>query len=304
MQTVKMTTDMVDLARRAADRWYVSVGHAAVGPVNLDLLARGVEAGKVPPGAFVRHEQWKVWIPLSELAVIEGDVGEARRLSDDISADASSMDAVDGVIREETAGSWASPSQTGGLGAQPAESAEPAETPAWTGQREALTLLMTAAVARGTADAAVVHEIDEDGAVAVGAHGPCRWEVIGCRLPPLDPALVAASTGGTLVVPVDDAGSPDAAGSGVLARLCRVAGPVEGAVLIPVRTRDCLVAMLEVGRRTAFEAAEIGSLEALVQALVHKLEGERAARGVGGGAGGVRGAGGTPIVDWPPAVDP
>jgi hypothetical protein len=38
---------------------------------------------------------------------------------------------------------------------------------------------------------------------------------------------------------------------------------------------DRLIAMLEVGRRTAFQPAEIASLEALVQALVHKLEGER-----------------------------
>src|SRR6516225_879476 len=79
MQTVKMSADMVDVARRAEDRWYVTIGHEAVGPVNLDLLTRGVEAGKVPLGAFVRHEQWKVWRPLSELAVIEGDDAEASR---------------------------------------------------------------------------------------------------------------------------------------------------------------------------------------------------------------------------------
>src|SRR5579871_6620082 len=80
MQHVKMIADVVDVARRAADRWYVTVGHAAVGPVNLDLLARGVEAGKVPFDAFVRHEQWKVWRPLSELAVLEDEAGDARTL--------------------------------------------------------------------------------------------------------------------------------------------------------------------------------------------------------------------------------
>src|SRR5580692_11221702 len=88
MQSVKMLDDVVDVARRAADRWYVTVGHTAVGPVNLDLLARGVEAGKVPIDAFVRHEQWKVWRPLSELAVFEnnGDASPRRsELTDDIS---------------------------------------------------------------------------------------------------------------------------------------------------------------------------------------------------------------------------
>src|SRR5262249_61584596 len=64
MQQVKMLADVVDVARQAEDRWYVTIGHAAVGPVNLDLIARGVEAGKVPLGAFVRHEQWTVWRPL------------------------------------------------------------------------------------------------------------------------------------------------------------------------------------------------------------------------------------------------
>ncbi len=81
MQHVKMLAEVEDVARRAADRWYVTTGNAAVGPVNLDLLARGVEAGKVPLEAFVRHEGWKVWRPLCELAVVLDDSlqGEALR---------------------------------------------------------------------------------------------------------------------------------------------------------------------------------------------------------------------------------
>jgi hypothetical protein len=72
MHQVKMSPDVLAVARAAADRWYVTVGHTAVGPVNLDLLARGVEAGKVPLGAFVRHEGWTVWRPLAEIAEIDG----------------------------------------------------------------------------------------------------------------------------------------------------------------------------------------------------------------------------------------
>jgi len=74
MNSVKMLADVVNVARRSADRWYVTIGNTAVGPVNLDLIARGVEAGKVPLEAFVRHEAWKVWRPLVELAeIVEGD---------------------------------------------------------------------------------------------------------------------------------------------------------------------------------------------------------------------------------------
>lgn len=49
-----------------ADKWYVTDGAHAVGPVRLDLLARGIEAGRVPLDSFVRHEAWKVWRPLTD----------------------------------------------------------------------------------------------------------------------------------------------------------------------------------------------------------------------------------------------
>lgn len=243
MQHVKMLDDVVDVARRAADRWYVTVGHAAVGPVNLDLLTRGVESGKVPLGAFIRHEQWKVWRPLTELAVIEdgpGDEGTAPPRE---------------VPMEELS--------------DPGRVSVPVDGHADAGsRRDALMLLMTAAVARGGADGAIVHEVDEEGAVAVCAHGASRWEVLGIHTPPLDPAVVAAASGTTLVVEAE----PCPAGASVVSRLCRLAGPVDGAVLIPIRARDRLVAMLELGRRTRFGPAEIASLEALVAALAQKLQ--------------------------------
>src|SRR3954466_4780706 len=73
MHHVRMLSAVADVARTGSDRWYVTTGDTAVGPVNLDLIARGVEAGKVPVGAFVRHEGWRVWRRISELAEITGD---------------------------------------------------------------------------------------------------------------------------------------------------------------------------------------------------------------------------------------
>ena len=245
MQHVKMLSDVVDVARRAADRWYVTIGEAAVGPVNLDLLARGVEAGKVPLGAFVRHEQWKVWRPLSELAVFDDGAGDVelrpRESTDEVSEPGRVSAPIDAPV--------------GTLSADE------------TSRRDALLLLMTAAVARGGADAAIVHEIDDDGAVAVCAHGSSRWEAHGLRTPLLDPAMAAAATGASLVV-ADD---PCPAGASVVARLCCVAGPIAGAVLIPICSDGRLVAMIEIGRRTPFHAAEVASLEALVASLSDKL---------------------------------
>src|SRR5262249_7993301 len=70
MQGVKMVTDIIDLDRNVSDRWYVTNGATSVGPVSLDLITRGVEAGKVPLESFVRNETWKVWRPLVDL--VEG----------------------------------------------------------------------------------------------------------------------------------------------------------------------------------------------------------------------------------------
>jgi hypothetical protein len=50
-----------------SDAWYVSNGSNAVGPVSLELLARGIHGGRVPLESFVRHDTWKVWRPLIEL---------------------------------------------------------------------------------------------------------------------------------------------------------------------------------------------------------------------------------------------
>src|SRR5689334_18342565 len=91
MTQVKILPHVLDVARAGSDRWYVTDGATAVGPVNLDLLARGVEAGKVPVESFVRHEAWKVWRPLRELADITDDEGlpiVVRQSTDDIAGSA------------------------------------------------------------------------------------------------------------------------------------------------------------------------------------------------------------------------
>src|SRR4029079_19407106 len=62
-------------------------------------------------------------------------------------------------------------------------------------RRAALLLLLAAAVARGHAEVAMIHELNNDGAVAVSAHGPQVFEALGMRTKLLDPALVAAAGG-------------------------------------------------------------------------------------------------------------
>jgi hypothetical protein len=222
----------------------VTTGHTAVGPVNLDLIARGVEAGKVPVEAFVRHEQWKVWRPLAELAEIVDDEGQ-RPSTDDISEGARPTLPNDFV---------------------PADAIDGAGD-----RREALMLMMTAAVVRGGAEIALVHELEDAEAVVACAHGPRMFEALGMRTPLLDPTLIAAAAGMTVIAEP----TPGPAGQAMIARLSQLAESAAqgGAIMIPIRPGGRLFGMIELGRATPFRAAEIASLEALVGALVVKLEG-------------------------------
>jgi hypothetical protein len=81
MRSVKLLTDALRVAAAIGDRWYVSTGEGAVGPVQLELIARGIQAGKVPLDCYVRNEAWTVWRPLSDVAqvsVSEEDQAPAR----------------------------------------------------------------------------------------------------------------------------------------------------------------------------------------------------------------------------------
>lgn len=120
MRSVKLLTD--SLERAAADRWYVSNGVTAVGPVNTDLLARGIEAGKVPLESFVRHEAWKVWRPLTEIAVVTDRDGVTTALG---AAGEAVLSRADAITLEEQA----SFAPLSGPGGPPPPGAEPA--PSW-----------------------------------------------------------------------------------------------------------------------------------------------------------------------------
>lgn len=57
------------------DKWYVTDGLHAIGPVRLDLLAKGIELGRVPLDTFVRNESWKVWRPITDFTEGEASAG-------------------------------------------------------------------------------------------------------------------------------------------------------------------------------------------------------------------------------------
>lgn len=79
MRSVKLLTCTVPGG--VADRWFVSTGDGSVGPVSLELLARGIEAGRVPLECFIRNEAWKVWRPLSDVALVTAEALPAPQSS-------------------------------------------------------------------------------------------------------------------------------------------------------------------------------------------------------------------------------
>lgn len=268
MQTVKMMADALDVARSSTDRWYVTNGATAVGPVNLELLVRGVEAGKVPVSSFVRHEAWKVWRPLREIAEITTADGGEVDVGDRPSYEPGRASYEPGRISTDDLFSLN----------QPPLLNEPALTSpivpraviesAVGDRRDALLLLLAAAVSRGHADVAMIHEVADDGAVAVCAHGPQVFEALGLRTRLLDPAMIAAAAG---VIVISEP-TPGPAGQAIIERLDRLGVAVESGVMLPIRPHGRLYGTIELGRRSAFRPTDVAGLEKLVDALVYKLE--------------------------------
>jgi len=245
MKSVKMIADVLDPERSAADRWYVTNGATAVGPVNLDLLARGIEAGRVPLESFVRHEAWKVWRPLS-------DIAEVTTTPIPAPPPAVSTDDITSPGRPATQ-----------------HDLTPADALAGAADlHDALLLLMAAVVQRTAAEGAIIHRVDDGGAVAVCAHGPQMFQVLGERTRLLDPVMVAAAAGNLVVAEP----APGAAGQALLTRMACLGVSSEGALMLPIRPRGRLLGVLELGRRTPFRAGEIAAAESLVDALLEKID--------------------------------
>jgi hypothetical protein len=239
-----MSPELLEIDKKLSDRWYVSNGAAAVGPVNLDLLARGVQAGKVPLESFVRNEAWNVWRPLNEVVIAESEI-----------SDRPTLPAQDDVV-------------LAGRPSRP-EDFTPADAIAGAADRhDALLLLLSAVVSQFRADGAVIHEMRGNCALAVCAHGPNMFDVLGQKTKILDPAIVAAAAGSLVVAePI-----PGPAGKAVAERMRCLGAAGEGLLMVPIRPHGKLFGILEVGRGDAFRAKDLAGIEALVEALVAKLE--------------------------------
>lgn len=349
MPMTRLRADILRADRASADRWYVTNGATAVGPVALELVERGIEAGKIPVESYIRHEMWKIWRPLSELCFTE-EVRPAFdptatplpvpmpapppvAIPEPVASESGVFDPRETIMKP----AMTAPRVAAAVPAVPAPPADPIvlfgpsapEPPSTrapavlladdaeeiepdddmdlgpsglpripaapisveditlparppkptervTGDplsgaaqlKDALLTLSGVILREVGCEGVMIHRVDDEGALAVVAHGPRMFDVLGLRTRLLDPAIVAAAAG-ILVVAEP---SPGPAGQAILARLERLGVTGAGAAMIPIRPHGRLFGTVELGQSAAFDATALAKAEGFVRVVQAKME--------------------------------
>jgi hypothetical protein len=260
----------------SSDRWFVTNGVVAVGPVSYELVLRGVAYGRIPAGSFVRHESWQVWRRLEDIEA--QSAGNRRQTIEDLAQHSA---AVEKRARSRFSEPPPPPSgaefssRTQNIDRAARQSFRPAAVDpvgvlaSATDLSEALLLTVVTAVTAAAADIGLVHRVRADigAAITVGGHGLSTEQLLGERLNAEDPTLVAA-LGGHSVLTEPQCGE---VGRHMLGRLTRCASDIKSVAMVPLLVYGELVAIFEVGRKSRpFRAREIGRVEDVVEALAER----------------------------------
>lgn len=259
-----------------SDRWYVTNGVVAVGPVSYELVLRGVAYGRIPAGSFMRHESWQVWRRLED---IEAQSAVNRRQTVEALAQHSA------AAEKRAHSTFSEPppppsraelsSRPTNLDRAPRQSFRPAAVDpvgvlsAASELPEALLLGLVTSVTAAGADLGLVHRVREDigAAITVGGHGYGTEHLLGERLTDDDPTLGAARYGHT-VLSEPECGE---VGRHMLGRMTRCAPDITSVAMVPLSVYGKLVALFEIGRKSRpFRAREIGRVEDVVEALAER----------------------------------
>ncbi|HEY3255638.1 MAG TPA: hypothetical protein VGJ91_16885 [Polyangiaceae bacterium] len=258
------------------DRWFVTNGVVAVGPVSYELVLRGVAYGRIPAGSFVRHESWQVWRRLEDIEA--QSAGNRRQIIAELAQHSAAVEK-----RARSVFSLPPPPPSGAELSSRTENIERAVRQSFrpaavdpvgvlanaTELSEALLLTVVTAVTAAAADFGLVHRIRADigAAVTVGGHGLSTEHLLGERLSADDPTLIAAR-GGHSVLTEPQCGE---VGRHLLGRMTRCSSEIKSVAMVPLLVYGELVALFEVGRKSRpFRAREIGRVEDVVEALAER----------------------------------
>jgi hypothetical protein len=259
-----------------SDRWFVTNGVVAVGPVTFELVLRGVAYGRISTSSFVRHESWQVWRRLDEMESLSA-VHRRKTIEDLANASAGVEKRARSIFSEPPP-----PPSGEELSSRPV-SVEPAQRQSFRPAsvdpvgvlsnadelQDALLLTVSTAVSAASADVGLVHRVrgDLNAAVTVGGHGPGTELLLGERLAREDPTLAAARSGRTVVsepIPGDVARY-------MIGRIERCLPEPASVAMVPLLLYGELVAFFEIGRRSRpLRAHEVARVEDVVEALAER----------------------------------
>jgi hypothetical protein len=232
-----MIAPQKELPQASAGPWYVTNGYGVVGPVDTDLLLRGITSSRIPHSCMVTQPSWTSWRHLHEIREVSRGWIEPAPLW-----------AADYLDRSDVPKDLVSNARDAG---------------------EELLLAMLAAVTATRATAALVHRHREPfvGLVTSCAHGPGTVEQLGHVVPRFDPVLGAARMGRGVL------GRPDGGElQRCIARRFESCGrELEGVAMVPVFDGTRLLAVLEVARADhAFRREDRSTLQRVARAVAVK----------------------------------
>lgn len=258
----------------SGDRWYVTNGVVAIGPISFEVLRRSARAGRIPQGSFVRHEAWSVWRRLDEIDAL-GATGRFETIQS-LASYTLQLDARASSPMSEPPPPPTERQIPSGFPDEPPRSAfrptivDPVGVLSHaTDFSDALLLAISTAVAAAGAEVGLVHRVRHDlhSVVIIGGHGPRTELLLGERLLPDDPTLVAARAGHSVI------GEPQFGEISryIVGRLGRCLPSVRGVAMIPLVLFGELVAIFEIGRALGpFRGREVGRVEDVVEALTER----------------------------------
>jgi hypothetical protein len=227
--------------------WLVSNGETSVGPVNSDLLRRGVWHSRIPEDCVVRALTWRTWRPLHEIREVRAVL--AAREAGDLYFMPSSIPST-----VEIAGRLARASDAA----------------------EVLSLALGEACTRTGAGYAVIHRAFRAWGTPMTTcvRGIGMSSRLGCPLPENDPSIALARLGGVVVAP-PDAGRVE----GVIAERFGAPGDLAGVAMVPIVRAEFLYAVIELGRvGHGFRTTDLPYLERVADASAHVIAAFEAAR--------------------------